>query len=316
MAKFEIVMIGNKSVGKTSMLSALSKELDKFNLTNSLKLEPTTVEFKILRDKWNEMVELVENQTAFSSLEAAIEGTAVDFVDHKFNFIADGSTKADVVFVDTKGTLTGDLNQELRERVNNAFGIFCVINAAVMMECAPSKHARVNCPETVKRLLSDVYTDGDGKEPCFVSFILTKCESYMKNEESRKKLLAKFRKEYGIVIDMLKKADATLNITCIAIQTMGCVGFHRLKDDGMPEFKKTLADASLETKDCAYPLIVLLQNLIRAMDSGKSVWDKLKRIYTKVLEFCNLKKPIKDYLEELEKCAPQPKFFKDFSSKQ
>ncbi len=196
MEKFEIVMIGNAAVGKTSMLSALSKELDKFNLTNSLKLEPTTEEFKILRDKWNEMLELVENQSVFSSLESAIEGTGVDFVEHKFKFTADGSPKANVVFVDTKGGLTNDLNEALRERVNKAFGVFCVIDAAVLMECSPSKRAKVNCSETVKCLLRNVYEDGDGQQPCFVSFVLTKCERYMQDAKTRKQLFNKFREEY------------------------------------------------------------------------------------------------------------------------
>ncbi len=109
---------------------------------------------------------------------------------------------------------------------------------------------------------------------------------------------------------MLKKADASPSITCIAIQTMGCVAFHRLNENGMPEYKKTLANASLETKDCAYPLIILLENLIRAIDSDKGVWAKVKRTYTKLLDFINQRKPIKEYLDNLKKNAPEPKLFK------
>ena len=90
MDKFEVVMIGNTAVGKTSMLAALSNELDEYNLSGQVSLEPTTQEFKFLQKQWNEMNDQVELQTPFTTLSTGIEGTAVDFVEHKFDFKVDG----------------------------------------------------------------------------------------------------------------------------------------------------------------------------------------------------------------------------------
>ena len=67
MEKFEVVMIGNTAVGKTSMLSALSNELDEYN-AGKIQLEPTTHEFKVLQEQWNEMAAQVESQVPFTTL--------------------------------------------------------------------------------------------------------------------------------------------------------------------------------------------------------------------------------------------------------
>lgn len=289
-------MIGNTAVGKTSMLSAISKALDSFNLGGALRLEPTTEEFKILDDQWCKMLEQVESQDAFTPLKAAIKGTAVNFIEHEFDLIVEGSKETKVVFVDTKGMLTNELNDELRNRTNNSFGVFCVIDASVMMECSRATNEKVNCPGRVTHLLQKVYMDGDNRQPLFVSFILTKCESYLLNNETRTNLENTFREKYRDAINMLLGAKVAPNVTCIAVQTMGCVRFHRLNADGLPEFKKTLANASLKTKDCAYPLIILLQNLVRAIDADKWAWGKL-------MEFFGFKKPLTTYLGELENKA-------------
>ena len=81
MEKFEVVMIGNTRVGKTSMLAALSNELDEYNLSGSVSLEPTTREFKVLQEQWNKMAAQVESQTPFTTLSTGLEGT-LNLVEH------------------------------------------------------------------------------------------------------------------------------------------------------------------------------------------------------------------------------------------
>lgn len=90
MKKFEVVMIGNTAVGKTSMLATLSNELDSYNLAGRIAITPTSNEFRILQDQWNEMVDQVESAGAFTTLTTGIEGTLVDFVEHEFDFKVDG----------------------------------------------------------------------------------------------------------------------------------------------------------------------------------------------------------------------------------
>lgn len=310
MEKFEVVMIGNTAVGKTSMLSALSNELDEYNLSGKVSLEPTTHEFKVLQEQWKEMVEQVESQKPFTTLTTGIDGALVDFVEHKFDFKVDGSKEATVLFTDTRGGMTGDLDEKLIARVNNAFGVFCVIDASVLIECHPSTNERYNCPKFVKRLLSDVYNDGDGKQPRFVAFVLTKCEEYMATTKGQKKLSDAFHKGYDTIVDMLKRVGTPPNIYLLAIQTMTCVRFLKLNDKTKcPEFR-VLPGKELKTKDCAYPLVILLKELIDAINQVRRS-GFLGKIVDKILVLLRIRKSLKAYLDEVDANIEMPDFYEE-----
>lgn len=304
MEKFEVVMIGNTAVGKTSMLSALSNELDEYNLSGKVSLEPTTHEFKVLQEQWNEMSAQVESQMPFTTLSTGIEGTLVDFVEHKFDFKADGSKQATVLFTDTRGGMTGELDEALIARVNNAFGVFCVVDASVLMECPASKNEQYNCPKYVKKLLKEVYTDGDDKQPRFIAFILTKCEKYMATKKGQRELSAAFHKIYDNIVDMLNKVETPPNVYVLAIQTMTCVSFFKLNDETkFPEFR-VLPQKDLTTKDCAYPLVILLKEVINAIDEGVGFWGRL-------WQFFGWATDLRDYLDEVDANIEIPDFYEE-----
>lgn len=306
MEKFEVVMIGNTAVGKTSMLSALSEELDEYN-TRKVQLVPTTHEFKVLRQRWNEMTAQVESQTPFTTLSEAIEGT-LNIVSHEFDFKVDGSKESTVLFTDTKGGMTAELDKQLIERVNCAFGVYCVVDASVMMECPASKNERFNCPKTVKRLLGEVYNDGDGKQPRFVVFVLTKCEKYMATKKGQVELAKTFHEKYDNILKMLETVECPPNVYVVAIQTMTCVSFLKLNAEGWPEFR-VLPAKELKTKDCAYPLVILLKELINAIEEARrgifaSPIDWLLKIF-------RIRKNLKAYLAEVESKIKIPTFYEE-----
>ena len=303
MEKFEVVMIGNTAVGKTSMLAALSNELDEYN-TGRLQLEPTTHEFKVLQEQWNEMASQVESQKPFTTLSTGIEGALVDFVDHKFDFKVDGSKQATVLFTDTRGAMTGGLDERLVARVNNAFGVFCIVDASVLVECPTSRNEQYNCPKFVKRLLKEVYTDGDDKQPRFVAFVLTKCEKYMATKKGQKELSAAFHKSYDNIVNMLNTVEVPPNVYALAIQTMTCVSFFKLNDlTGFPEFR-VLPKKEFKTKDCAYPLVILLKEVINAIDEGVGFWGR-------ILQFFGWATDLRDYLDEVDANIEIPDFYEE-----
>ena len=303
MEKFEVVMIGNTAVGKTSMLAALSNELDEYNLSGSVSLEPTTREFKVLQEQWNEMTAQVESQTPFTTLSSGLEGT-LNRVEHKFDFKVDGSKEATVLFTDTRGGMTGELDETLIVRVNDAFGVFCVVDASVLMECPASVNDRFNCPKSVKKILKEVYSDGDDKQPRFVAFVLTKCEKYMATKKGQKELSAAFHKVYDNIVDMLNKVDAPPNIYALAIQTMGCVSFLKLNEKtGLPEFR-VLPKKDFKTKDCAYPLVILLKEVIDTINEGVGFFGRLGRMLGFVTD-------LRDYLDEVDANIEMPDFYEE-----
>jgi len=303
MEKFEVVMIGNTRVGKTSMLAALSNELDEYNLSGSVSLEPTTREFKVLQEQWNKMAAQVESQTPFTTLSTGLEGT-LNLVEHKFDFKVDGSKEATVLFTDTRGGMTGELDETLIARVNDAFGVFCVVDASVLMECPASVNDRFNCPKSVKKILKEVYSDGDDKQPRFVAFVLTKCEKYMATKKGQKELSAAFHRVYDNLVDMLNKVDAPPNIYALAIQTMGCVSFLKLNDKtGLPEFR-VLPKKDFRTKDCAYPLVILLKEVINTINEGIGFFGWLWRKLGFITD-------LSDYLAEVDANVEIPDFYEE-----
>ena len=302
MDKFEVVMIGNTAVGKTSMLSVLSKELKKYNKAGRLQLKPTSSELDILEGKWNELLKQVENNDEFQPVTAKIDGTA-EPIEHPFEFRVEGKKKCDVVFVDTPGIFTRKRNKELIEKVNHAFGVFCVVDAAVLMECAESRNNELNCPAFVHEILEQVYSDGDKYQPTFIAFILTKCEKYMSTKSGRDRLAEKFQSSYGDVIDMLKSPniEQTPKIYMLAIQTMGSVQFAELDENNEPVFM--VVEKSLTPKDCAYPLVLLLRNLITVLDRKKGWFTRLK-------ELLRIENPLTEYLAVIEKSVKKPALYK------
>ena len=303
MEKFEVVMIGNTAVGKTSMLSALSKELEDYN-TRKLALKPTTHEFTVLEKQWDEMMEQVESQSPFTTLSVILDPTGIDFTEHKFDFKVDGSKQASVIFTDTRGGMTGELDERLVARVNNAFGVFCVVDASVLMECPVSKNNKFNCPAFVKRLLNEVYTDGDGKQPKFVAFVLTKCEKYMATKKGQRELASAFHKVYDNIVDMLNKVETPPNIFALAIQTMTCVSFLKLNDTtGLPEFR-VLPKKDFKTKDCAYPLVILLREVINTIDEGVGFFGR-------IWQMLGFAPDLREYLAEVDANIETPDFYEE-----
>jgi hypothetical protein len=308
METFEVVMIGNTAVGKTSMLSALSNELDAYNLSGNVALEPTSYELKILQNQWNEMLQQIESQAPFTTLSTGIVGTAVDFVEHKFDFKVGGSKKATVLFTDTRGGMTGELDERLVKRVNNAKGVFCVVDASVLMECPASKNNTYNCPRFVKEILKAVYCDGDNKQPRFVAFVLTKCEKYMATKKGQRELSEAFHKVYDNIVDMLKKVDVPPKVYALAIQTMTCVSFLKLNAAGWPEFR-ILPAKEFTTKDCAYPLVIVLKELIEAIeeaDSGGFFGPLID-----FLKWLGLLTDLRAYLGEVDSNVEMPEFYEE-----
>ena len=305
METFEVVMIGNTAVGKTSMLSALSRKLTECNhkLSGRVALEPTKHELVILEDQWTKMMEKVESQAPFTVLSDGIEGALVDFVEHEFDFKVNGSKEARVLFTDTRGALTGTLDDRLVSRVNEAFGVFCVVDASVLMECPASKNARYNCPNFVERILNEVYTDGDDKQPRFIAFVLIKCEKYMSTKKGQRDLSKAFHDKYDNIIDMLGKMTPAPNVYMLAVQTMCCVSFFKLNEAGWPEFR-VLPAKEFKTKDCAYPLVILLRNLIETMDSKIGFWGRLWQIL-------GFKTDLRDYLDEIDEHVDMPDLYEE-----
>lgn len=296
MAKFEIVMIGNSAVGKSSMLSVLSKELTKFNGAGRLQLKPTSDEFDKLDDKFNDLLKELENSEEYLPVKPRYVGDA-DYIEHPFEFKINGKKKCDVVFVDTPGNYTRKRTDDLKERVNNAFGVFCVVDAAVLMGCKASKNNELNRPAAIEEILNAVFTDGDDKQPRFVTFVLTKCEKWMHGRKDRTRLSKKFHSCFDQTISMMRGAVNSPSVDLVAIQTMGGVEFAELDENDEPVF--VVVDKNMTPKDCAYPLVILLRKVVLELAKKESIWAR-------ILRMLGIGEDIRQYLQVLEGKVEKP----------
>lgn len=115
----------------------------------------------------------------------------------------------------------------------------------------------------------------------------------MGSEEGREELLDVFHKQYDTIVEMLKMVDNPPNCYVLAIQTMCCVEFYRLNEHKLPEFRiLEQGDVKTKTKDCAYPLVILLRNLIESETAKVGLWGKF-------LQALGLKENLEEYRKEI-----------------
>lgn len=309
----EIVMLGNTSVGKTSMLSALSKNIKQINNVCGVSFSPYGDSIVTLDDAWTDLTDEISRGGVYQPVVAKLLG-GVDFVDYHFNVCFKGEPKAKIDFVDTKGAFIRDMDGSgLLERTAASFGAFCVVDASVLMECDAATNLRFNRPGLVLDLLGRVFARE--QHPKFVAFVLTKCETYMRSDADVERLKAKFHEVFCESIALLQQKR--VNSYAMAIQTLGCVRFKELVDivaDGgkiqrLPSFIRS-GGTSIRPRDCELPLIVAMKNVLWQMRSDRGVFDWLKDIlgfgdglddYIKQLENLDLTQngDTKRYFEEL-----------------
>ena len=224
--------------------------------------------------------------------------------EHPFEFSVSQKKKFGIAFVDTKGGLTAELNQELQDRVAKAFGVICAIDASILMRCDDCVNEEWNCPKVIAKFFMNVFAGEKKAIPEFVLFVLTKCETYMRKKDDRENLLSKFREKNDDVVSILKRTKEPVKTYLLAVQTMGCVSVSRIdRETKLPVFRVE-PNNGLEPVDCAYPLVLVMKNLLWKLD--KSV---LRKIFGPVLELVKIKRPIKEYLAELDKVVPVPQLF-------
>lgn len=309
----EIVMLGNTSVGKTSMLAALSKNIKMINNICGVSFSPYGDTITTLDDTWAELTDEITRGELYQPVVAKLLGNT-DFVYYHFNLCFKGEPKAKIDFIDTKGAFIRDMDGSgLFERTSEAFGAFCVIDASVLMGCDSATNLRFNRPGLVSDLLGRVFA----RERCpkFVAFVLTKCETYVQDDDKFEEMKTKFHEVYSDSIALLQQKR--VNSYAMAIQTLGCVRFHELvdvvDDSGkhlkLPQFIRS-GGASIRPQDCELPLIVAMKNALWEMRNNRGPWGRIMdRLgfgdglddYIKQLEGLNLKQigSAKRYYEEL-----------------
>lgn len=253
----EVIVFGNSAVGKTSLLSSMYMQMEAQGVSSCNGMTFTPVddeEFKILKNKWVSLRESIRSSEFTSPPPRPYQGTTQD-VEHDFVFQTRHNALP-VRFVDTKGGATGNLDSKLIARINNSFLTICVVDAAILMECDDTTNDTLNCPHEIKRILQRILEDNDETAPISCMFVLTKCEKYMRTQEERKRMVARFEKIFSSAL--MYAADQRFPLFYLPVQTMGCVEFSMI-DPITKELKFKTVNQNFQPKDVIFPLAHLLK---------------------------------------------------------
>ena len=282
---FTTTFIGNRGVGKTSLLSAMYMALDDANLPCGLSLIPkTTDEFQLLKSKWQEMKHHIRKQEFGATIQKPLCQGSQGFTCHDFVLTgnpSDGDSGLPIRIWDTAGGDTANTKAELINTVANSFAVMCAVDATFLMECDSDVNEEMNEVRSIKQILSRALEQDNRIQTVF--FLLTKCEKYVQTLAGRDKMAQKFNGAFRPILEFLHQKR--VGVSYLPVQTMGCVELARMeeRDDGTwSQVFQVCLGKEFDASDAVHPLSLLLQNCIYLLDlvqqqawKDRSVWEKI-----------------------------------------
>lgn len=250
-ADFHILMIGPRRVGKSSVLSAMLKSIERLNEQTGLTFEADSDTKKIMRSKLSalEMLYVMhakEPETPFSTLlgeengivYSAMTGNAIPY---RFDFSLAKKKKETytVEFTDIPGEqMESDLQAEgstVVERYMKSNVIIVAVDSPALMEGRERDdvgefHRMVNIPDSIYNVISvadcrirEQLTKKQKMGPKMILFVPLKCEKYY-HEGMMDELNRRIKSGYGNVFSFLEICpEYTVAIT--PILTLGDIVF-------------------------------------------------------------------------------------------
>jgi hypothetical protein len=247
-------------------------EYDRESNKNSIQLTPDNDTAITLGERLGELQALNDEFVLEEELrEGGIRGDA-DPRNFVFEIGRKGeSAKLKLTLWDCPGNYITDKNEEkgppfITEHLGKSVAVLIAVDAPALMEARGKWHFQKNHPIEVKAWFQKIYSNLNSNRLVIIAPI--KCESYMKNEQSAKKLLGRIKEEYKGLLELFKSEglEKTVAVVVTPVQTVGNLFFSSLKvDNGEAKFifKKPDIDADYDPKDNEQPLKYLLRFLLK-----------------------------------------------------
>ena len=269
---FTSTFIGNTGAGKTSILSAMYMALDDANLPAGMSLLPKTEDdFQLLKNKWQEMKRHIRKQGFGTTIQKPLYQGSKGCTNHDFVLTGDASGNESGLPLriwDSEGGYTAHTDAALIEKVARSFAVMCAVDSTFLMEFDDlGVNEEMNEVRSIKQILERALNQQDNGI-LSVFFLLTKCEKYMKNDESRNRMAGKFNEAFRSVLELLRQRGIMVHY--LPVQTMGCVELARIEEceDGRSwsqEFQDVLGK-TFSCADAVQPLSLLLQLSLQILD--------------------------------------------------
>lgn len=286
-----MMVLGPRAVGKTTMLSLMYKGLAGVNSNSHFEFEAEYETAIELDDAYLKLTDVL-NQPVFTKHERLLKGDE-GVIERKFAVNFRGKKKFGFVFCDHAGGIVTDKGtpgmEEFRERLQKAIVIVNVLDGAALIEGSPLFSHNVNRPMLIRELLQKALND---KQEHLVLFVITKCETWLKDSDGRAKIQKAFEERYAEVINVITNNHRN-NVVGILmpVQTLGCVEFSKVnhygKTDEEIEFIRK-PNVPFQAKGIEQPLryalAFALSQYAKSSPWIKMIWEK---ILGKDVEFRN-----------------------------
>jgi hypothetical protein len=266
LSEIKIAMLGAQGTGKTSLLTSMYEQFATTIGKTDLQFTPDLTTSAILAEKLGELKSLLGTPDVEPG--SGIPGDET----HREPFIFDLGNKGSkpsirLRFQDFPGNyLNANAPQEklkfVQELIDESAIILIAIDAPSLMEANGRWHDKINRPQQIRNFFEKAFQDM--KAPRLVIFVPIKCEKYMKDPQSAKKLLNRVKEGYSLLFDLLAHDDIRRWVATVVtpIQTIGTVSLSYIEEiNNYPHFhfKRISPDAEYAPEDTDQPLRYLLR---------------------------------------------------------
>lgn len=219
-----MMMLGPRAVGKTTMLALMYKGLLGVNSNAQFDFQADDYDTSIdLNEAYLKLTDIL-NQPIFAKIEPLLEGN-IGVIERKFAVNFKGKKKFGFVFCDHGGGLVHEKNapgwEDFREKLQNAIVIMNVLDGAALVEGSQLFSDKINHPMLICELLRKALND---KQEHLVLFVITKCETWLKDRNGREAIEKAFETRYREVINVITGNPQNNAVGILMpVQTLGCV---------------------------------------------------------------------------------------------
>lgn len=309
----DILVLGNKGAGKTSLLAAMLYKKDKLE-KYGIKFMPEDEETdKRLKQSISEMENMVTSEGDVK-VGQGISGTD-DFVDYNFSleFTDQSNCCFNIIFHDYEGGILtkgeGKEYDKLKDVFLKSQVVFILIDTPYLMESTRKGFREQSAKDEILTLLQRLGGDYGKK---LIAIVPAKCEYYLHNDRAFD-VINQVRIEFDEIlkcIDNLNNGDdeEKYKLYITPVQTTGGIEFSKMENE-KPLWRRTKPGSKFEPQNTDVLLLFCMNYLFDlffrssieriTLKNRKSVMEKLKSID-------NTNKT-KDYYEQYNKLIAQKK---------
>ncbi len=216
-------MLGPDGVGKTTLLATMYHELSHIDNQSGFKFVASKDTQHDLKEAYQKLSRIIAQPT-FTPTGSLLKGTA-GIVERQFEILFLGKKELNLVFCDIAGGImrakSGKDFEEFKQKLEQAIVIINVIDGSALIEGDELLSANKNDPKQISEHLLPILLDGRNH---LILFVITKCETWLRNEKKQKKLEAAFEKQYEMILKQIEELENVIGVL-IPVKTLGCVEF-------------------------------------------------------------------------------------------